>query len=101
MNRRKAYQVAPLKNVVEMFRFIDRRTKKELPLVDIPTMILHSADDKAVKLKSARYIFKNIGSPAKQLKWIKNYHQNLVIKKTRQEVIQAIYDFMIKNAKNI
>ena len=99
MNRRKAYPVAPLKNVVEMFRFIDRRTKKELPLVDIPTMILHSTHDNAVNPKSADYIFKNIGSSVKEIKWVNHSHHNLVIDRPRQEVFQAMYDFMIKNEK--
>jgi len=101
MDRRKAYPVAPLKNVIEMFKFIDRRTKKDLHLVKVPTMILHSANDSAVNPKSADYIFKNIGSSVKELKWIKNSHHNLVIDEPRREVFQAMYDFMIKNAKNI
>lgn len=101
IDRRKAYPVAPLKNVAEMFRYIDRRTKKELPLVNVPTMILHSACDSAVNPKSAKYIFENIGSKIKTLKWIGNSHHNLVIDKPRHEVFQTMYDFMIKNAKNL
>lgn len=101
MDRRKAYPMAPLKNVAEMFRYIDRRTKKELPLIEAPALILHSAHDQAVNPKSADYIFKNIGSSVKEIKRIKHSHHNLVIDKPRHEVFQVMYDFMIKNTENL
>lgn len=97
IGRRKAYSLAPLKNVEEMLIFIDERVKKSLSSVNQPALIMHSADDKAVRPESAKYIFENIGSKIKTLKWIGDSHHNLVIDKPRREVFQTMYDFMIKN----
>src|SRR3989344_270581 len=95
MERRKAYAVAPLKNVVDMFRYIDSNTKSELPRVTTPTMILHSIHDKAVKPSSAEYVYKHIGAQNKELHWIHHSHHNLVIDRPRHLVFQTMYDFMI------
>lgn len=97
IGRRKAYSLAPLKNVEEMLIFIDERVKKGLSGISQPALIMHSVNDKAVRPESAKYIFENIGSKIKTLKWIGNSHHNLVIDKPRQEVFQAMYDFMVKN----
>ncbi len=94
MHRRKSYTVAPLKNVVDMFRYIDTNTKKELPRVTLPAMILHSVHDKAVKPSSASYVYRHIGSKEKELHWIHHSHHNLVIDKPRHLVFGAMYDFM-------
>lgn len=97
IGRRKAYHLAPLKNIEEMLIFIDERVKKILPSISQPALIMHSLDDKAIRPESAKYIFENIGSKIKSLTWVKNSHHNLVIDKPRREVFQTMYDFMVKN----
>ena len=100
INRRKAYPMAPVKNIIELLQYIDSNTKKELAGVKIPALILHSLHDAAINPKSADYIFKNIGSKIKELCWVRNSHHNLAIDGPRMKVFQTMYDFMIKNSNH-
>lgn len=97
IGRRRAYPIAPVKNLIELLQFVDDRTKKELPDLKIPALILHSLRDAVINPKSADYIYKNIGSEKRELCWVDNSHHNLVIDKPRIKVFQTMHDFMIKN----
>lgn len=72
------YPVTPLHAVHEMMRFIRDVTKRDLPRVAAPSLILHARRDVVVSEKSAQYIYEHLGSRSKELRWLATYHNPFI-----------------------
>lgn len=65
-------QRIPIFEITELFD----KTKKVLPSITRPILIVHSKHDKMILPKSAKYIYKNIGSKDKKLIFLENKQKN-------------------------
>jgi len=71
-------------------------TKKILPDIFVPALVIHSANDNVVSPRSARYIYKNIGSSDKTLVLVENSYHSFTTDRNVDKANQAIGDFLGK-----
>lgn len=88
------YTKIPVKSAKEFFDFIDKYTKKEISLIRVPCLIIQSANDKVVHPKSARYVYKRVRSPKKELVILDNREHNPFFCDRRQEIFEKIARFL-------
>lgn len=70
------YLTIPLPALHEMLKFITNFTRRELPSVTTPALVMHSSRDIVVAKRSANFIFNRLGSRVKELRWIPNSYHN-------------------------
>jgi carboxylesterase len=87
------YNDTPLKTVKGLRRLIEG-VKAELPRVVIPTLIQQSNKDITVRPKSATYIYDQISSTKKYLKWYANSGHILPVDVDRAQVFADILSFV-------
>ncbi len=71
-----------------------RVTRKILPGIDTPALIMHGVQDGVVDPRSARYIFKHIGSVRKELLFWQNSGHGVVFDAEREEVWRTVWTFV-------
>lgn len=91
-----AYATMPTKSVYDFYRFIDSRTKNELPQVKVPVLIIHSHDDKVTHPKSSRFVYQHIGSADKELLILNDVNHNPLNSRTKNEIFSRIVKFIQK-----
>lgn len=91
-----AYATIPTKSVYDFYRYIDRHTKNELPQVKVPTLIIHSQDDKVTHPNSSRFVYQNIGSADKELLILDDVNHNPLNSRTKNEIFSRIVKFIQK-----
>ena len=92
----ETYREMPLVSVYELLDLIER-TKKILPEVTVPVLILHSLDDHTASPESAIYIQKFIGSQEKSLSWFDGAGHLLPLTSKRDEVFKQTVNFVKKH----
>jgi acylglycerol lipase len=90
-----AHEVQPTLTVAEMVR-ADERLKKEFPLMKVPVMILHGADDKVTKPEGSQFFFDTVGSTDKTLKLYPGYVHDLLNDIGKEAVMADINDWIAK-----
>ena len=75
-----------------------RVTRKVLPSVRTPTLIMHGLRDRVIHPKSARYIFDHIASASKELVWWRNSGHGVVFDSEREQVWRKVLDFVTYDA---
>ena len=89
------YRLMPLISIHELIDLIEN-TKKNLKNIRAPIMILQGVDDHTSKLESAEYIFKNVSSDSKELKFIEGAgHLLPLIEPYRMEVFNLTANFLL------
>jgi len=88
------YTYIPTSSIYEFYKYIDNITKKELAEVTVPTLIIHSCDDKVTHFKSSKFIHKNIGSQQKELIILDDINHNPLNSKTKDEIFGRIEKFI-------
>jgi len=71
-----------------------RVTRKVLPSVRTPALIMHGLRDQIIHPKSARYIFNNIASGSKRIVWWRNSGHGVVFDTERDQVSNAVWEFV-------
>jgi len=89
-----AYAHIPTKSVYDFYQFIDQYTKKELPEVKVPILIIHSVDDKVTHPKSSIFVHQKISSPQKELLIVDDINHNPLNSKTRDDIFNKIWEFI-------
>lgn len=87
------YKKTPIKCVPELLKLI-RMVRKELSEIQAPALILQAEQDQTVRPESANYIFRNIGSRQKQIKWYPNSGHILPVDHDQDQVFADVADFM-------
>lgn len=87
------YDRTPVPCVVSLQRGI-RRTKKVLPLVQAPALIMQGGRDGTVQEKSARYIFEHIGSSRKWFRYYPDSSHGILLDCDREQVYTDILQFL-------
>jgi len=69
-------------------------TSKEINKVDIPSFIVQARDDHMINPESATFIYENIGSEEKQIKWYEDAGHAITLGKKRDQLHSDIYEFL-------
>lgn len=72
-----------------------RVTRKILPKIETPALIMHGLRDRVIHPRSARYIFNHINSEEKELVWWRNSGHGVVFDVERTEVWQKVWQFVM------
>jgi carboxylesterase len=93
---KRSYDRIPLDSYMSFINFINDFTKKELPHVKVPTLVIHSKDDVVIPPKSAEIIFNTLGSKEKELFWLKNSYHDPLVDEVTESLLEKIHQFLIK-----
>ena len=88
------YQSMPLSSVHELVDTIEE-TKKILPTVETPILILHGTADHTARFESAQYIFDRVSSTVKELELFEGMGHLLPLKEGRKKVFKRISQFLL------
>lgn len=87
------YDRTPVPCLVSLQRAI-RKTKRALPRIQAPTLIMQGGRDQTVREKSARYIYEHIGSSEKAYKYYPNSSHGILLDQDREQVFEDIVLFV-------
>lgn len=68
-----SYPVIPVKCINEFMNFLESETKLNLPKIKAPILIASASVDPVISPKSAKYIFKNVGSQKKEVFYFNSF----------------------------
>ncbi len=92
---RISYDKFPLNNVKEVINLIDFTSRKNIPYIKSPLLLIQSKTDFAVSSKSVDYICEKAKSRIKKVVWLDDaYHVVISDKKHKETVIREICDFI-------
>ena len=89
------YRKMPLIAVHELVSFIEK-TKKVLPELKQPLLLVQSPKDHTVQARSADYIYEHAGSAEKEIFWLKESGHLVTIDCERELVFARVADFLAK-----
>lgn len=95
--RYHSYRRYPLIAVDHLLNLM-RTTRKILPEVRTPALIMHGVRDGVIHPRSASYLYKHIGSPEKDLEWWHNSGHGVVFDSEREQVWQRVWRFVQSHA---
>ncbi|QNO14381.1 alpha/beta fold hydrolase [Alkalicella caledoniensis] len=90
-----SYDKTPIKSVSSLLRLITL-VKSNLSKVKHPILIIQGDEDNVVIPKSADYIYKNVKSHIKEIKFYQKRSHMITVENGRDEVFNQIYDFLSK-----
>jgi carboxylesterase len=73
-----------------------RVTRKIVPDVKTPALIMHGLRDRVIHPRSARYIYNHIGSEEKELVWWRNSGHGVIFDSEREEVWEKVWKFVTR-----
>jgi carboxylesterase len=82
----------PGKSLVQLEQLISR-TKRILPKVRTPTLVMHARDDDMSSLRNANYVVRNIGGNVEKVILENSYHM-LTLDNDRDELVKRSVSFM-------
>lgn len=88
------YQSMPFMSVHELVDMIEE-TKKILPTVKTPILILHGTADHTARCESAQYICDRVSSTVKELELFEDMGHLLPLKDGRERVFKRTADFLL------
>lgn len=89
-----AYSRIPIKSIKDFLRFIKKETMPNLKNVKVPILITHSSTDPIIHPRSAKYIFKYIGSQNKKIHWFVSNNHAFTVDGHRVDVFHKILEFI-------
>jgi carboxylesterase len=93
------YEKRAVTAISEVYK-LSKITKKELPKVTKPVLIIHSKNDKTIKPKSSEYVYDNIGSKNKKLVFINSpSHILTTFENPKQNEVFETINYWIENLK--
>lgn len=92
-----AYSKFPSQSMHELFKLI-RRVKKVLPLVRVPTLILHALEDDIASIKNAEYVEEHISSSVKRKVFLDDSYHMLTLDNQKELVAEETIRFFKERA---
>jgi carboxylesterase len=89
-NSYRRYPLVAVDHLLDLMRV----TRKVIPQVTTPALIMHGLHDRVIHPKSAAYLFKRIGSPQKELMWWRNSGHGVPFDAEREEVWRKVLQFV-------
>ncbi|WP_174614224.1 alpha/beta hydrolase [Virgibacillus ihumii] len=86
-----------LDNSSEMFRDLGKfitEVKNNVDMIYSPALIVQAGQDEMINTDSADYIYENIQSDQKDIKWYKNSSHVITMDKEKEQLHEDIYDFL-------
>ena len=87
------YHKIPLLSVYDLLDVIER-TKKCLPQITAPSLIIHGNADTMAAVESARYIVDHIGSSRKEIVLLDGAGHLLTLMEGREKIFKKIITFL-------
>lgn len=91
-----SYRRYPLIAVDQMLNLM-RTTRKLLPQVHTPILVMQGIRDGVVHPRSASYIYKHIGSSHKDLNWWQNSGHGVMFDSEREQVWSRVWRFVVES----
>ncbi len=88
------YIYIPTASVYQFYKFINYYTKKELPKVTTPSLIIHSRDDSITHPSSSEFAYRKINSPKKELMLLDDVNHNPLVSKRQEIIFSRIMEFI-------
>lgn len=98
-NREVAYERVPSRSAYSMIRFC-ARTKRLVPTITQPILILHSHNDHTAIPANAQYIHDNVGSDDKELVWYERSYHILPLDHDADDVIRRTTSFIQERSRS-
>ena len=92
-----SYVYIPTKSVYDFLGFIKHYTKKELPKVTTPALIIHSKDDAITHPSSSEFVYRKINSQQKNLLLLDDVNHNPLTSKRKDVIFSQIMEFINSN----
>ncbi|HST04790.1 MAG TPA: alpha/beta fold hydrolase [Chloroflexia bacterium] len=92
-NRYRSYRRYPLFAVDQLLGLM-RATRKILPEVTTPALIMYGLHDSIIHPKSGRFLYKRLGSPQKELVWWHNSGHGVPFDSEREQAWERILGFV-------
>ena len=89
-----AYVYIPTSSLYEFKKFINIYTKKELPKVTVPSLVIHSKDDHITHPFSSEFVYRKISSNKKELVLLDDVNHNPLSSKRRDIIFSKIIKFI-------
>ena len=90
-----SYVSLPTKSIYEFKNFIKHYTKKELPKVTTPALIIHSKDDAITHPRSSEFVYRKINSQQKDLLLLDDVNHNPLTSKRKDVIYSKIREFIL------
>ncbi len=87
------YDETPLGSLSSLLSLI-RQVKPLLPSITAPALVIQSEAEHTVRPDSADYIYQNLGSPDKEMFWLKRSGHVVILDMEREAVFQKIREFL-------
>lgn len=91
---KRSYLKIPLRAFSEVITFIDRHTKRELPGVTVPVLVVQSKRDFEVEPDSAHFLIEHLGSSRQELVWVDERVHHVLSSKAQGPVRERIIQFI-------
>ena len=89
----RTYRIMPLISIHELLDLIEL-VKSELSKVETPILIIQGKEDRTVKAESAEYIYKNVVSLERQLKFMSEMGHLLPLRENREVIFDLTWNFL-------
>lgn len=89
----KAKNNSPFPAMIQ-FLLLLNQTKRKFENIDCPILTIQAEDDDTVRIKSVNYIYKNISSSKKTIKYFPKGGHLILLSKTAELVMACIEDFL-------
>lgn len=93
---RVGYDLIPLNSMSKITALVEE-SRKALPKITAPSLIMQSTEDFGVDNKTVDYLYKNLASMKKKVVWVKDAYHVLVVDKNREDTFKEIYNFVKEN----
>jgi carboxylesterase len=89
------YEKVPLKSITSLQALI-RHIEEKLPEVKVPILVVQSKHDHTVRPESGLYIYENVGSIHKEMRWFDRSGHLISLDVEREEAFKVIMDYLHK-----
>ncbi len=89
------YDRIPLNNTFDLFKII-KESKKILPEITCPTLIMQSSSDYIIKQDNAQFIYNNIKSKIKDIVFIPPSYHVFIVDRYKKKAFDESYNFIMK-----
>lgn len=95
--QKSQYWQFPAKSVNDVFQIISE-SKKIMPKIKAPTLIMQSRNDHIVRPETAEYIYEELSSPIKDMVMIDQSYHVFIIDQRKELLFEKIHQFIEKTA---
>lgn len=92
-----SYLRLPVKSVAEFFYFIDNFTKRQLPQVQTPALVMQPDEDPILRLENAQRVYDRLGAADKKLVILDSDEHTILSDDIRRQAFAQTLDFILRH----